>query len=452
MDNQFPFSLLPKPVWEFVGLCSETTEAPDEFLAAGGLFVTSILAGRWVEFNGQTLNDYFLLVGDTGIAKKTTAQTLAIKLLRDVLKEKPNLRYSELEPIGKDREMRLEGPISAYPIITHFSIEGLQTHAIGSGTSTGITMGEYGSLFKIDGRQGQQNTVTELTNMYDGNPIAVTTVQRNLEASNYTLSVIAGSTKSWLCDFTSSKNIGGGFVNRHLTFTGFPERIIPTRSQTSQERWRHLVDSFAVLIPTDLRPLKEGNRVTWVAARKELNWTPNAEALWKKYYRHRIEDYRSLRTESLSELSARELTHATKMAGVRSFAEKRNEVTVDDIVFGVEIARWATRNTIDLVKPHKYFNNKLSQRILKKIEMFKPISKTELAKRLGGKQEQINDELEHLITDKYVMRLDNETLVPGPSTLNYRNSETEKYFGKTNISEFYEKLKVEDNNKGISNA
>lgn len=451
MTESFPFDLLPAPVWKFVGLCSEVTEAPDEFLAASGLFVASVLSGRWVEFNGQALNNYFLMVGETGTAKKTTSQSYAIKLLRDVLHSNPDTHFIVASPESCTETQPLEGPETAYPLITHFSIEGLQHHAMGTGTSTGITMGEYASLFKIDGRQGQQNTVSELTNMYDGNPIAVSTVQRKVDASDYSISIVAGSTKVWLREFLDKKNIGGGFVNRHLVFTGTPERIMPVRSKIDPERWEHIVEQFDSMIPRDLRGLIEGNRVKWVGTTKVVTWSLQAKNAWTRHYTTRIKEMRELTSDSeLSELSARELTHTTKLAGLRCHAEGRSEVSCEDLVFGIRVARWATRNVIELAKPHKYFSDQLSKRIIEKIENFKPISKTDLARKLGGKQDEINRKLEHLITDQFVLRLDGGMLMPGPEILNYRDSDIEKYFGKTDVSNWIEN--VELNPPGINSS
>ncbi len=159
----FPMNLAPDLVRDFVEAHQRYTESPDEFIATSALYAGSIVAGRWVEFNNQFLNNYYLIVGPTGTAKKTTGQKLSMKLLTDVKLLNPFLQFRPIEI--KDNEEQPVGPDSAYPLVTHFSIEGLQSHAVGDGTSTAIQMGEYGSLFQVGKRQSQQNTISELTNI-----------------------------------------------------------------------------------------------------------------------------------------------------------------------------------------------------------------------------------------------------------------------------------------------
>jgi len=93
MSEEFPMDLLPKTVWEYVALCSECTESPEEFHVAGALFITSLLVGSWTTINCTKLNNYYLLIGDTGTTKKSTAQNLAIKMCREIFLQNPDLNY-----------------------------------------------------------------------------------------------------------------------------------------------------------------------------------------------------------------------------------------------------------------------------------------------------------------------------------------------------------------------
>ena len=57
-NESFPLELAPQLVRDFVEIHQNYTEAPDEFLAISAIFAASTIAGKWVEFNKQPLNNY----------------------------------------------------------------------------------------------------------------------------------------------------------------------------------------------------------------------------------------------------------------------------------------------------------------------------------------------------------------------------------------------------------
>ena len=436
----FPILLAPALVRDFVTSFERFTEAPDEFLACVPIFVGSVLAGRWFEFNGQFLNNYYLIVGPTGTTKKTTAQSLSIKLLRAVKANNPSLQYEHIE---KDDESPPAGATSAYPIATHFSVEGLQTHAVGDGTSTAVQMGEYGTLFEVGKRQSQQNTISELTNMYDGNLISVKTVSRNVHAENYAISILGASTESWLGEFCSGKNISGGFVNRHVIVTGTPSRILPKPTQPSDKEWADITGRFSDLLPSGICSVVEEGRIKWQGAKRIMSWDSESEYVWNAYYKKRVQEMRKLSTHLLSELSARELTHATKLAGISAFLDQRQIVSLRDLVFGTQFARWSIQNAIILMTSKDNPRSEAAVRVINKLKKSGPMNKTDLARALGGRQKEINTEISHMSLDGILEECPDGLLRLTGNASNSQQDEIDKYFGKSNISEFSEKKELE---------
>lgn len=444
MNEIFPLELLPKPAAELVKICQPATEAPDEFLAAGGLYLGSVLAGPWIEINNRPINNYFLLVGETGTTKKTTAMSYPLVLLERIIKQLVHLEYRKPSESTTARDEYM-GPKHPYTLITHFSVEGLQTYGLGQGVSAGIHMGEYGTLFDVGKRQGQQNTISELTNMYDGNPVHVRTLSRQVDVKNYCLCLLAGSTSAWLSDFTSTRNIGGGYVNRHLAFCAKSSRVLARPDTIREGVWDKIASDYASIIPKNLKLVVTVDGPQWEAPILVLDWSILARTAWEQFYRQQTLMMRQCEDSLLCELSARQLTHAVKMAGLRAFMEKRSSINEDDLCFGVRIARWSTQNTAVLVGDIRQPTNlpSVMLRILNKVRDFAPINKTELARHLGGKQGVINAYLELLLAQGHLVKAVTGEFMLGDSTFNLRRILIQEYFGKSDISVVIDKLRVE---------
>lgn len=440
-NESFPLELAPQLVRDFVEIHQNYTEAPDEFLAISAIFAASTIAGKWVEFNKQPLNNYYLIIGPTGTAKKTTAQNIAIELLQEIKAINARLQYKYEKKIEDD--VRPSGVDTAYPIVTHFTVEGLQSFAIGDGTNTAIKIGEYGSLFEIGKRQGQQNTISELTNMYDGSMLNVKNINRQIIAENYSISILGASTESWLGEFCSARNVGGGFVNRHIVVTGRPVRILPSPVRPPIKIWEDIVKRFSKLIPHDVHAEVSDGQIKWTGTKHVINWDSESEEVWKNYYTKRVEDLRTLKTTLLEELSARELTHATKLAGISAFLESRTEVNLKDLEFGIKLARWSVQNVISMMTMGSRPVCKVEERVKNKLKKSGPISKGDLARALGGNQKEINKSIGHMIIDGVLEDCPDGLLRLNPNISNYLQDEIEKYFGKSNICEFFKKIKLE---------
>jgi hypothetical protein len=428
--EDFPMDLLPKIAREYTALCSECTESPPEFHVAGFLFVTSTLLSKWYVGENLFLNNYYLLVGDTGTSRKTTAQNYARRLLEEVTNA-ATFAKAEIPINGGDSETKMS---SAYSLVTHFSIEGLQSHGLGNGVSAGLLIGEYGSIFDVSKRQGQQNTITELTSMYDLGPISVRTVSRCVDVEGYALG-----------DFHSARNVGGGFTNRHLIFSGTPSTSLPFTPCMNENRFKGIAAELVKLIPTSLKLSNTRLGTTWNAPQSMIVWTQEARLLWKNFYNERILQLRQLSGSPICDIAARETTHACKLACIRAILEGRMELQVEDIQFGVRLARWCCRNLADLLKcgNEKRWDDSATRKVIHAIEKHGPMSKQTMARKFGGKQDDYNRAIGHLQLDGVLEQLSDGTLVLSGSTPNQQTDEINFLLGKTNISEFCDAAELE---------
>lgn len=152
---------------------------------------------------------------------------------------------------------------------------------------------------------------------------------------------------------------------------------------------------------------------------------------------------RALKSTQLSELSARELTHATKLTGLSAFLDKRRVVNAQDLEFGIRLARWSIQNIIGLITTKNSANKfgREAQRVINHLEKNGPTSKTHLARALGGNQTEVNRTIQHLIADEFVEWV--ELKLQLKISPNSQQGEIEKYFGKFDTSAFNRKNELE---------
>jgi hypothetical protein len=268
--------------------------------------------------------------------------------------------------------------------------------------------------------------------------------ERNVTATNYSISLLAASTESWLGEFCAGKNVSGGFVNRHLLVSGKPTRVLPKPKRPSPDLWSDIVNRFAALVPLEITPIIEEGQILWSGKKRTIGWASDTEAAWHAYYRKRTSEMRTIQSEILVELSARESTHAIKLAGLAAFMDRRLIVGPRDLEFGVKFARWSTQNAINLIVQNVRHYAGEADRVLTKLRKSGPISKTDLARGLGGAQKEINRAIGHLIVDGVLEDCPDGLLRIQTKASNLQQEEIEKFFGKSDISEFIatEKLGV----------
>lgn len=440
----FPFALLPSKIQDYVAFFREYTEAPDSFLAASGLQVASVLAGPRVRFCNHSLNNYYLIIGPTGFGKKTTALSFASSTLDEISRLARGIRAAK----PRDEEQKeIQGPIRAIEKATNFSVEGLMGKKMGAGVSTALSLNEYRTLFTVNSRQGQQNTIPTLTDMYDGKPISRAVMSEGIEVSDYTLNLIAASTKSWLSDFMTQSNVGGGFVNRHLVFQGIPSRALPSPRTMNADSYKTPASIFLPLIDDKLTHWERDGRNVWEYEPIYLEWCPKAKLLWHAFYADRWAKFRRIEDEFITAIAGRESTHIQKLAGLRCFLDERSEVSLEDLAFGIELTFYSIQNLFALAgrsQGSAYERYSQGKKIAKIISQAGFIKKRDLAQRLGGKQDDINLTLDHLIVDGLLTQDNDGFYSLTPEALNIQQQDGSGLFVVSDTYRRALKLDVEE--------
>lgn len=441
MKETFPFDLLPGVVAHFIEKIEDRNESPREFLVASFLAATSALAGPHYRLEGGSLlNNYYLIIGRTSIDRKTTALSLGVELYERCISDCPDLSFEKVLP---DQTVK---KLSAYGFVSNFSVEGLLQYRLLTGTSTLARMNEYGTLFQIQRRQGQGNTITDLTDLYDCKPVEKVTVGKSLCARDYALTLLVSSTKEWIQDFGSMSNTSGGYTNRHLIFTGESSKNIANPKNFPPEEFIVFVETLKNnILPKDIsyQDLPEGG--AWTAKQLTMSLSQEASTLWESYYSSERLRLRKVRNPRALEIGGREDSHAKKLAALRALLEGRKIIGPDDLVFGARLARWSTRNALDLIIPKVDFDFGYYSESAKKIVSFlaneAPQSKTELAQRIGGKQDVVNMALKLLIDRGLIEKTESGYNLSLGSQV--QESEVEEYFGKSSICDEAKKLNLE---------
>lgn len=300
---------LPETAWtdwarlyrSAVGAC---TEAADElhYLALmtvlGAAFARSVVVhcGRPVY-----LNMYTVLVGPTGDRKSTAAQ-LALDLLPQI---KPGVL--QLNGVGSQEGLmeRMASQDEAAPTLWFVD--------------------ELASLLKKARREssgGLLELMTELFHCPDFKTHA--TRARAIHLSAPTLSILGGSTPTWLETAMQQDDILGGFANRFVYVTGQPKPDNPLPSRP------------------DARAVQE--LTTWVrqavqVPRRELTLAAGARDKWRDFY----VEWRCTTNACNDQVAAllRRIDHyILKFAALAAAMEHASEITSSHLESGIDLGRF----------------------------------------------------------------------------------------------------------------
>jgi DNA primase len=238
----------------YIDLLRGSTEAPDEYHYYFLLTVLGLIIGkRRFVFYGrrQYPNFYFVLIGPSGKARKTTAMRFA----RDLL-----------EAVNSDVEI-----ITGVP-----SGESLIRELDGENKIRIIYQEEFAVILK-KANQETSNTCQRLTELYDTpNEVTNPTQVNPAKARNFLLSLVAGSTREWLISDLNVRDIHGGFANRFGFVVGKLKEPIPLPVPYDQHQWDNLVKEIQEL-DTFLADKKSS---------KYLGLTEKSKKLWVEYYNY----------------------------------------------------------------------------------------------------------------------------------------------------------------------
>lgn len=308
---------LPESIWtglvaEYRNIVAGCTEAPEEFHLASFLTAAGCLVGRtaWV-CNPHPIypNLYSLLVGETGITRKTTAYRFAIDALtggNSLLDGRAKIMQSLASLEGLAATMKTDSP-PPFRVL--------------------CVLDEFKSLAAKNRQMATSNLIPGLTELFNtGSSFEINTKNRRVEIEKPFLCILAASTQAWFEESVSESDVSGGFLNRWLVFTGRTDKLIPFPKPVDPRRW----EQFTVHLTEAVREAK---------SRYEL--TSDAKTVYEDFYRQfrtgRLRDVRS------SEVSSRMDLHATKLALLYAVLARHSAIEKDDIENGIAIAVYCAK-------------------------------------------------------------------------------------------------------------
>jgi hypothetical protein len=363
----YPLELIPAPCQRLIDLVAKHTDAPLPLIVGAMLAVLSLLAGTSVRIDGGViLNEFYALIAGTGV-RKSTAARFVVKLINLLLTIDP--------PAQLDGRVILPPDIS---YLSGFSIEGVEDE-LTEYKNLLVVAGEYKVVFAKAHRQTQKNTIPQLTEMYDCDPIKCRTREKKgKELSDYSFSLLATSTPEWFSEGLSKENVLGGFLNRHISIlVPMPDEVLAIRSDFDQE---DLLD-----LARDLLALDRSPRTIRIVGKAEMQfYTDYINEHWRRMKRA---------TEAERGVMVRETAHSLKLAGLKAFSEGRGEIDLECLIFGESWARASTEALLTCTKespkaagvPKTDEQRLLSYISSKYSKTGIPISRRERAKYFGGK-------------------------------------------------------------------
>lgn len=225
---------LPEIAWrgsfaDYRELVAETTEAADAFHFATWLQVEGCTIGRklYVYHAGRLYpNFYVCLVGRSGLTRKDTTWSRGAALLERLH------AYPELEGMPP---FRIVKGIRSY--------EGLLDELSGKRKVRLIQVGELLSLLSKARQDSLSNIIPALTELYDCPPYVNPPVHQKavIPCEEPFVSIMAGTTQSWLQKALTERDIYGGFANRWLYFLGLPKAPMPNPPKVDDKKRTELV-------------------------------------------------------------------------------------------------------------------------------------------------------------------------------------------------------------------
>ena len=332
-----------------------STEACDQYHLACFAVVAGLVVGRraYLPHGGWLFpNLYVVLVGPTGISRKSTAIRFARQMLEGF----------EVEPI------------------TTASWEGLIDH-LDENRIALMLPGEFKSLILKARQKSTANLIPGLTELYDCPPtLRHRTRGSNAEVERPFLSILTASTRAWLQESSDESDAAGGFLNRWIYVDGVPKPPMPLPVEPEETHWNEARQALEEM-DRWLKgfPLEAGLR---------LELTTEAQDRWVEFYTELRDD--QPRSELLAQLGQRLQESALKMAMLYALLEQSEVIKRDHLDAGISFARWQRKAQ---ARAFEGFGNskqkKLEDRIVQHLERFHENSRKpkrwELQQAIGGK-------------------------------------------------------------------
>ena len=315
--KELPSSVFSGLPGEYVRLMADTTEAPDVYHLGTFLAVVGAALGKGVwAWNGVELhpNLYVLLVGDSGLNRKSTAARRGARLLK--LLDPGIDRISDFGSAEKLIDMIGASDQGSRP--------DLHKRAF-------IHLNELAATLAKLQRDGAGNIVTTLINLYDCEEDQGTPTRGGgngtQKVQNPIVSMLACSAESWLQDQMKLHDIRSGFANRFVCFGGAPKSPNPSPRPFSME---HLAGSVKqALLPY----------IGLAATRKQFTWGGPALKRWEEFYR----EWHGLQPESdvQAAITARVPDNALKMALIYAALHGEGRIDAADLECGINLSLYS---------------------------------------------------------------------------------------------------------------
>lgn len=262
-----PAPQFPEEAWiqlfgDYRDLVTNTTEASDSYHYGCFCQVLGCTLGRRLFIYHATKlypNFYICLVGRTGLTRKDTCWRRASDILHRL-------------------HTNQDGNDPAFDILRGIgSLEGLLDALNGEGKARLLIVSELLSLLTKAKQEGLANIIPQLTELYDcPDRVNPKTRQKKIECREPFLSIMAGTTLSWLERALTESDVYGGFANRWMYFCGLPKEPLPNPPKVDPDKRNRLITRL-----NDIRSWTQE-----LPNNGELTISAKADKVFQLYYRN----------------------------------------------------------------------------------------------------------------------------------------------------------------------
>ncbi len=348
--------------------------------------VAGLLLGRQCSLaNREDIfpNFYLANVGSTGTARKSTAQAKARRLLNQVAQD-------------VEVSVGVSTPEGLIRLLSEGDSMGLPNPVL-------LDLNETAILLKKGAQDSSRGLLPFLTALYDcPGTLRLPTRNDPLKAEEPFLSIMSGTTATWLKANLTETDVRGGLAGRFIYITGREKPPIPRTPPFDQSAL-----SAAEMILAKARDAHSSPQA--------YELSPEAAALWDPWYiAERGREYTGL----LGALAGRLPLHAEKLAMVHAALEGTAQITAEQIQSGIAFAEFQREvHERELSDLGANLQKRLEDRILRalakhKKEGSKP-KRYQVRKDIGGNAstEQFNRALAALVKNGQVVEEMNENRV-----------------------------------------
>ena len=263
VDLSFPVEIMSGPARDFTLLYDKYREAPQHFYYMSYLTVLGSVISDRVRMKNSNVQPrlFTLLLGESGISRKSTAAKDAIKLFRECL--------PEANDFYKTKFNSAEAVINACKIIDE-SRMGLENDGMGKPYKILLFYDELASIKNKMNISGS-DLMTFLTSAYEDNNINHLTKLAGIDVVNIYISLITACTTEQYDGLFGQNALEIGLFNRMFVVPGETTKCIPMYMEPPRDDINVEVSKL-----TDI--------LEWVGMSKEITISDEALQMWIDWY------------------------------------------------------------------------------------------------------------------------------------------------------------------------